>query len=115
MSNTEVELRTNQQALLEARGDVLMVGLGIGLINDKLATQPNVNSVTTIEKYDDIIENTPHNHTVIHRDATKDLSDLGTFDYIWSDASELLNVDLSKLLNKGGVIRQWSMNYGALK
>ena len=54
MSNTPMELQTNQDFINNAYGDVLIAGLGIGLI--VLPIQNYCNSITIIEKSNDIID-----------------------------------------------------------
>jgi hypothetical protein len=55
MSNTQMEERTNLDAVLEARGDVLLGGLGIGLIVLPMLQKPTVDHVTVIERNADVI------------------------------------------------------------
>lgn len=56
MSDTDMEKRTNEKFVLNSHGDILIGGLGIGMI--VLATQnlPEVSSITVIEKYPEVIE-----------------------------------------------------------
>jgi spermidine synthase len=42
--------------LREARGDVLIAGLGIGMILVPILSKPEVNRVLVIEKYQDVID-----------------------------------------------------------
>lgn len=56
MSNTPMEKRTNLDFLIKANGDVLIGGLGIGLIVLPLLEKENVNSITIVEKSSEIIE-----------------------------------------------------------
>lgn len=55
MSDTQMERTTNLGFLWEATGDVLIAGLGIGLVLHPLVAKPEVRSVTVIEKYPDVI------------------------------------------------------------
>ena len=57
MSDTEFELRTNQPILEQAYGDVLIVGLGLNVINDKVLKLDQVSSVDTIEISKWVIDN----------------------------------------------------------
>ena len=50
MSNTGMELRTNMDFCLKANGDVLIGGLGIGLIILAIQDNPEVRSITILEK-----------------------------------------------------------------
>lgn len=55
MSDTAMEWRSNSW-ILSAKGDVLVAGLGIGLVLTKLLTSKRVNSVLVIEKHQDVID-----------------------------------------------------------
>lgn len=50
MSDTVAELESNDEAVTAARGDVLIAGLGLGLITLPILQKPSVRSVTVIEK-----------------------------------------------------------------
>ncbi len=56
MSDTEFERESNEELLRRAHGDVLIAGLGIGLVILPLMENPAVRSVTVIEKHQDVIE-----------------------------------------------------------
>ena len=56
MSNTPMEKRTNSNFVLKANGDVLIAGLGLGLIILPIQNKPEVNSITVIEKSKEVIE-----------------------------------------------------------
>ncbi len=49
MSDTPLEHGTNYAALREARGDVLVVGLGIGMVSLAMCRKKEVRSVTVLE------------------------------------------------------------------
>ena len=55
MTDTPMELRSNFSAVSGARGDVLLGGLGIGLVALAVAQKPGVRSVTVIEKSADVV------------------------------------------------------------
>ena len=55
MSDTLMEHRTNWQVVDEARGNVLIAGLGLGMILHPILDKKEVLSVTVIEKYIDVI------------------------------------------------------------
>lgn len=50
MSDTPMEKHTNQEFLDAAHGDVLIAGLGIGLIVMPLLDDPEITSITVVEK-----------------------------------------------------------------
>lgn len=55
MSNTPMECRTNAHFVTWAHGDVLIGGLGIGMIVLAIQDKPDVKSITIIEKSNDVI------------------------------------------------------------
>lgn len=55
MSDTDAEWFSNQSVLYHANGDVLVAGLGLGMILHPLLQNPAVRSVTVVEKYTDVI------------------------------------------------------------
>jgi len=55
MSDTRMERMTNRDFLWEARGDVLVTGLGLGMILFPLFSDESVTSITVIEKVPDVI------------------------------------------------------------
>jgi len=55
MSDTTMERRTNHAFVCHAHGRVLIAGLGIGLILEAILDKPEVETVTVIEKYRDVV------------------------------------------------------------
>lgn len=55
MQDSEAEYNEHQWLWDNATGDVLIGGLGIGLVNQVLISNPNITSITIIEKYQDVI------------------------------------------------------------
>ena len=55
MSDTRMERNTNAEFAREARGHVLIAGLGLGMILHPILAKPEVLSVTVIEKCADVI------------------------------------------------------------
>lgn len=59
MSDTDMEKRTNYDFIRNAYGDIMIAGLGIGLILDNLRDKiksKEVKSITIYEKYQDVID-----------------------------------------------------------
>ena len=56
MSDTWMERFTNQEIIEKANGDVLIAGLGIGLILTLLEEKDEVNSITVLEKNRTVID-----------------------------------------------------------
>lgn len=55
MSDTDYELWTMRDAVRAARGDVLIGGLGLGLVALAILRKPEVHSVTVVEKNADVV------------------------------------------------------------
>lgn len=55
MSDTQMEQRTNQEAIQTATGNVLIGGLGLGLIVVPILQKPDVTGVTVIERNADVV------------------------------------------------------------
>lgn len=56
MSDTSMEKRTNKYFCYTAHGDVLIGGLGIGMIIMAIQDKPAVRSITVLEKHQEVIE-----------------------------------------------------------
>jgi len=56
MSDTQMERRSNYGVIFRATGDVLIAGLGVGMILMPLLANPEVKTVTVIEKSQDAID-----------------------------------------------------------
>jgi len=90
MYDTELEYSQHQPLWDDATGDVLIGGLGIGMVNQKLMDNPNVTSVTIIEKNQEVIDLVwPHcpkdnTFTLINADITE-WTPTQNYDYIWLD------------------------------
>lgn len=56
MSDTDMEQRTNREAVRLATGNVLVAGLGIGLMVLPALTKPDVRKVTVVERSSDVID-----------------------------------------------------------
>ncbi len=55
MTDTQNEQSSNTGVVLQAKGDVLIAGLGIGMILVPILAKKEVKSVTVIEKYEHVI------------------------------------------------------------
>jgi spermidine synthase len=121
MTDAEFERWTNVDFVQAAKGDVLIAGLGIGLILDPII--PKSTSVTVIEREPDVIKLvSPHfpSVKVVEADIEKWEPPKGTkydtiyFD-IWPDICEgdlmiakRLHSKFRKYLRKGGWMRSWT-------
>ena len=95
MQDTTREYREHEHFLKEASGDVLVTGLGLGLVNQSLMDNPNVTSVTIVEKYQEVInlvwKHCPKNgiirliHSDIYEWKPDCMFDIGWFDSWWGE------------------------------
>ena len=56
MQDSEAEYNDHQWLWDNAEGDIFIGGLGIGLVNHVLIDNPNITSITIVEKYQDVID-----------------------------------------------------------
>lgn len=56
MSDTDMEKRTNQEFVMNAHGDVVIGGLGIGLILMAIQDKEDVRTITVLERSKEIIQ-----------------------------------------------------------
>ena len=107
MQDTTREYREHQVFLSESHGNVLLAGLGLGMINQSLMENPNVKSVTIIEKYQEVIDLVwdycPKNEKIklIHADIYNwnpdSIWDIGWFD---SWCGENIHKEYQNLMNE---------------
>jgi hypothetical protein len=128
MTDANFEHRTNYEVVRQSGGDVLIAGLGIGMILTRILAKEQVRSVTVIEKYGDVIRLVqPHHHspklTVIESDIFSWRPEKGVkFDAIYFDIWPNLCTDnleqmtamhraFRKFLRAGGWMDSWCRNY----
>lgn len=56
MTDTPMEQRSNLLFVEKAKGDVLIAGLGIGMVLQAILQKPEVGTVLVLEKYQDVID-----------------------------------------------------------
>ncbi len=56
MTDTPMEQRTNYELIRRAKGEVLIAGLGVGMVLEPLLANPKVTSILVIEKFKDVID-----------------------------------------------------------
>lgn len=107
MSNTPAEIRDHIEFISRAKGNVLIAGLGIGMVLKALLEKYDVNHITIVEKSEDVIKLVSPFYkdervTIVHEDIfnykPREIFDYGWFDiwtYICSD-----NYDDMKRLNR---------------
>lgn len=103
MSDTPMEKRTNATAVVNATGDVLIGGFGLGMVVLAMQDKPDVYSITVIENNKEIIDNIaavlPLNEKVkvIHDDVYEWKPQRGKkYDAIWLDIWDNINSDIYK-------------------
>jgi len=111
MSNTMMEKRTNCEVINRAHGNVLIAGLGIGMILTEILEKYEVESVTVIEKHKDVISLVSPSFNssklkIIHADIMEWKPDKGsTYDTIyfdiWPDICTDNLVEIKKLHARG--------------
>lgn len=126
MSNNEFEMITNQKFIDNAKGDVIIFGLGIGLIIYPLLQDDDIKSITIVEVDKDLIDETfpillkadvKSKLKVINTDAFQ-YQDNKKYDTIYFDIWALINEQafsemkilsdkFSNNLNDGGWIDSW--------
>lgn len=56
MQDTTREYREHKEFIKDASGNVIVAGLGLGMVNQSLMENANVHSITIIEKYQEVID-----------------------------------------------------------
>lgn len=112
MSDSQVELDTAKEFISQAKGDVLMAGLGLGFLVDKI----KFDTLTIVEKEQEVIDLYKGKGKIIHGDIfdykTKDKYDIIYLD-IWANYFQDKTEDLKRLeflkdnLKEGGQIVWW--------
>ena len=107
MSNTPAEVKDHLPFIKKATGDVLIFGLGLGMVVQALIEKDDVKSITVIELDNDVIELSGNYYTsvsekvkIIHGDAFE-YRDSNIYNAIWFDiwnAIEEGNLQEMKLL-----------------
>lgn len=126
MSSTNMEFITNLPFLDHVKGDVLIGGLGLGLILEELRGRDEVRSVTVVEKNPDVIAlvapTVRLDAEIVEGDVFEWEPPLGKrFDTIYMDIWEnatkeedpeirALRVRYKKWLRKGGTVGSWGGN-----
>jgi hypothetical protein len=91
MEDTPFELRTHLGFIMQARGKVLVTGLGLGCVIRGLLANPNVHQVVCVENSKDVLKLVgPHmpmeRLTIVEADALEwTAKNKETFDYAWHD------------------------------
>ncbi len=128
MTDAEFECRTNIDMLHTAHGDVLIAGLGLGLILKPLLDKDSVKSVTVLERSPDVIALVGPLYqneklTIVEADAFQWSPPKKAFDFIYFDIwanvpnsddkpqIQALKKRYRSALKKGGRTAAWCENY----
>lgn len=101
MSDTDMEKRTNARFVANAHGNVLIGGLGIGMILLAIQDKSNVEKIIVVEKSEEVIElvkdQLPLNNKVeiVHADVWEYVP-LCKFNTIYMDIWNFINTDVYK-------------------
>lgn len=122
MSDTPDEIRDHIEFIYQAKGHVLINGLGLGMCAKAAANKDEVLSVTVIEASEDVINLVAHQLdnpkiTVIHSDAYTWAPPHGVvYDVVWHDIWDNLCTDnleeMTKLHRKYGRRSVWQGSWG---
>lgn len=121
MSDTKMEQDSNLYIVNKASGDVLINGLGLGMVLEAVIEKPEVNHVTVVELDQDVIDLVaPHMHylagqgrlTIIQADAydhkpPKGVHYNAVWHDIWDDISPENFAGMVKLRNKYAKRADW--------
>ncbi len=131
MSDTPMEKRSNQGVVWRAQGDVLIAGLGIGMVLLPILAKPEVKSVTVVEKSQDVIRlvaptvfNQPGGEKlkIVYQDVFDWRPEAGTkYDTLYFDIWPTINEDnlvemddlhkiFSRYRRKGSWMNSWMRN-----
>ena len=125
MSDTPDEIRDHLSAISKACGNVLINGLGLGVVLQAMARKPEVITITVIEQSSDVIALVaPHYQAmfgdkinIIQADAYEYKPPKGSrFDVAWHDIWDDLCADnlpkMAKLHQKYGRLTDWQGSWG---
>lgn len=105
MSNTQMEKRTNWKFCQDAHGDILIGGLGIGMILMAIQDKEEVKSITVLEKFPEVIDlvknQLPLNDkvTILQADVFE-YKPSRKFDCIYMDIWDYVNQDVYEEMKK---------------
>jgi len=120
MSNVDMEIKTNWEFLREARGRILINGLGLGMTLAYLLDFDDVTSITVVEASADVIRLvaptyvTDRRVAIVHADAFE-YRPRGQYDYVWHDIWTFISADnldgMKKLHRRYGRRTRWQASW----
>ena len=121
MTDTPAEMRDHYGAVRSARGNVLVTGLGLGMVANAIAAKPEVDSITVVELNADVIglvEPTLHPKvSVVHGDAfafvpPKDVRYGAVWHDIWPDLCTDNLAEMTRLKRRFARRADWQGCWG---
>ena len=107
MSDTPAEMADHVEAVKQARGKVVINGLGIGMVLNAVLAKPEVESVLVIEYNEDVIALTADQYagnervTIVQDDAYQYTPQYGSrYDMVWHDIWDHICPDNIELMDK---------------
>lgn len=118
MSNTRMEIITNREFVLSAHGNVLINGLGLGMVVEQLLKKDRVEHITIIEKDQTVIDlvapvfKNEERVTIIKACAFEYQPPKGViYDFVWHDIWTYIHpnnlVEMTRLHRKYGKRSHW--------
>lgn len=125
MSNTPMEVKTNRQFVSAAKGQVLINGLGLGMVLEQLLAKEEVEHITVIEIDPRVIELVAKHYadepkvTIIEHDAMTYKPEKGkTYDVVYHDIWTFISADnlkdMKTLHRKYGRRCNWQASWARL-
>lgn len=122
MSNTPMEIRTNRTFVRYAKGNVLINGLGLGMVLTAILRKPEVESVTVIEAAAEVIELVAPTFRddprveIVHANAFDYQPPKGMrFDAVWHDIWDFISAEnlpeMHRLHRKYGQRTPWQASW----
>ena len=96
MSNTPMEKRTNYDFIRKAHGNVLIGGLGIGMIVLAIQDNPDVDHITVVEKHKEVVEMVA---SQLNLNSKVDIVMADVFDYKPADRYNTIYMDIWSFIN----------------
>jgi len=100
MSNSQMEINSNRDFINRAKGNVLINGLGIGMVLTAILDKPEVKAVTVVELSEDVIKlvaPTYQHHpklTIVHESAFRfEPPARAHYDVVWHDIWSFISPD----------------------
>lgn len=97
MSNTPAEITDHAEFFREAKGHVLILGLGLGMAAEVVASKKEVDCVTVIEKDLSVIslveDSLPKEKIVLLHDDAFEFTPTFYHDFVWHDIWPTISVD----------------------